>query len=54
MTDNTAFLKRKILALFNFLSMKHKNDKRIGELSVKDVMEMVKFLNEEVCYAEHQ
>lgn len=53
MTDNTAFLKRQTLALFNFLSMKHKNDKRIGDLSVKDVMEIVKFLSEEVCYAKN-
>ena len=46
MTDNTAFLKRQTLALFNFLRMKHINDKRIGELSIKDVMEMVKFLTD--------
>ena len=53
MTDNTAFLKRQTLAFFNFLSMKHKNDKRIGDLSVNDVMEIVKFLSEEVCHAKN-
>ena len=37
-------LKIKAMALFNFLSMKHKNDKQIGEFSVKDIMEIVEFL----------
>ena len=37
-------LKIKAMALFNFLKMKHQNDKRIGELSVKDVIEIVEFL----------
>ena len=53
MTDNTAFVKRQTLALFNFLRIKHENDKRIGELSVKDVMEMVKFLTEGGSDAAH-
>lgn len=37
-------LEIKTMALFNFLSMKHKNDKRIGELSFQDILEMVEFL----------
>ena len=37
-------LKIKAMSLFNFLKMKHPNDKRIGELSVKDVIEIVEFL----------
>lgn len=43
---NNALLGRQAFALFNFLITKHENDKRIGELSVKDVMEIVKFLTE--------
>lgn len=46
MADNTVFLKRQTFVLFNFLSMKYRNDKRIGELSIKDVMEIVKFLTD--------
>ena len=37
-------LKIKAMALFNFLSMNHEKNKRIGELSVKDVIEIVEFL----------
>ena len=37
-------LKIKAMALFNFLSMHHEKNKRIGELSVKDVLEIVEFL----------
>ena len=39
-------LKIKAMALFNFLSMHHEKNKRIGELSVKDVLEMVQFLTD--------
>lgn len=47
MTDNTALLQRKALALFNFLSNKHLNDKKIGELSLQDIQEIVEFLMNE-------
>jgi hypothetical protein len=46
MTVNTALLKRKALALFNFLSMKQENDKRIGDLTIGDFLEMCGFLVE--------
>ena len=39
-------LKIKAMALFNFLSMKHKNDKRVGEFSLYDLIEMVQFLTD--------
>ena len=47
MTDNTALLQRKALALFNFLSNKHLNDKKIGELSLQDIPEIVAFMLKE-------
>ena len=47
MTDNTALLQRKALALFNFLSNKHLNDKKIGELSLQDILEIVAFMLKE-------
>ena len=37
-------LKIKAMALFNFLSMNHEKNKRIGELPVKDVIKIVEFL----------
>lgn len=36
----------KAVALFNWISSKKMNDKRIGELSMSDILEMVKFLGE--------
>ena len=39
-------LKIKAMALFNFLSTNHEKNKRIGELSVKDVIEIVEFLTD--------
>jgi hypothetical protein len=44
MTKNTALIERQALALFNFMSMKHQNNKRIGELTVGDFVEMCTFL----------
>jgi len=44
MINNTALVQRQALALFNFLSNKHLNDKKIGELSLQDILEMVEFL----------
>jgi hypothetical protein len=46
MTTNTAILNRQGEALFNFMSIKHQNDKKIGELTVKDFLEMCEFLAE--------
>ncbi len=40
-------LKYKAMALFNFFLEKYENDKRIGELSMLDLFEMVQFLDEE-------
>ena len=47
-------LKYKAMSLFNFFLEKYENDKRVGELSVLDFMEMAKFLNEEFGNAENQ
>jgi hypothetical protein len=44
-TDN-ATLSRQGTALFNYMSMKHQNDKHIGDLTVGDFIEMVAFLTE--------
>jgi hypothetical protein len=46
MTKNTALLERQGIALFNFMSMKHQNDKHIGDLAMKDFVEMCTFLAE--------
>jgi hypothetical protein len=46
MTKNIALLERQGIALFNFLSMKHQNDKHVGDLTVKDFIEMCQFLTE--------
>ncbi|GHU18120.1 hypothetical protein FACS189472_05970 [Alphaproteobacteria bacterium] len=46
MTIDTALLKRKTLALFNFVSMKHQNDKHIGDLTIGDFLEICEFLAE--------
>jgi hypothetical protein len=46
MEKNIAVLNRQALALFNFWSMKKQNDKRIGDLTMQDFIEMVKFLAE--------
>jgi hypothetical protein len=45
MTDKLR-LNRQALALFNFWSMKHQNDKRIGELTFGDFVELCIFLME--------
>lgn len=37
-------LEQQAVALFNFLIIKHEYQKCIGELSMLDVMELVKFL----------
>lgn len=36
----------KAVALFNWISARRMNDKKIGELSMSDILEMVKFLSE--------
>ncbi|GHT93655.1 hypothetical protein FACS1894122_09200 [Alphaproteobacteria bacterium] len=46
MTTDAALLKRKALALFNFVSMKQENDKRIGDLTIGDFLEMCGFIAE--------
>jgi hypothetical protein len=46
MTKNTAILNRQGMALFNFMSMKHQNDKHIGDLTIGDFVEMIAFLTE--------
>jgi hypothetical protein len=39
-------LNRQAIALFNFWSMKNQNDKKIGELTPRDFIEMCEFLAE--------
>jgi hypothetical protein len=46
MTKNDAILNRQGMALFNFMRMKHQNDKRIGDLTVDDFIEICVFLAE--------
>ena len=43
-------VKQDAVALFNFLLGKQENDKRIGDLSMMDLMELVKFLKERRKY----
>jgi hypothetical protein len=45
MTDKLR-LNRQALALFNFWSMKRQNDKKIGELTSGDFVELCEFLSE--------
>jgi hypothetical protein len=45
METNVALLKRKGGILFKFWSMKRQNDRRIGDLTLGDFMEMIAFLN---------
>jgi hypothetical protein len=44
METDTATLSRQGTTLFNFISMKHQNDKHIGDLTIGDFIEMVAFL----------
>ena len=44
MKNNTALIEHKTMVLFNFLSLQHKKDKRIGELSIQDIQEIIEFL----------
>lgn len=37
-------LNRQAIALFNFMSMKHQNDKHIGDLTLGDFYEICEFL----------
>jgi hypothetical protein len=46
MTKDIAILNRQGMALFNFMRMKHQNDKQIGDLTIKDFVEMCEFLAE--------
>jgi hypothetical protein len=46
METDTALLKRKGEILFKFWSMKHQNDRRIGDLTLGDFIEMIAFLNQ--------
>ena len=39
-------LKIKAMSLFNFMLEKYDNDKRVGEFSLYDLLEMVKFLSD--------
>jgi hypothetical protein len=44
METDTALLKRKGEILFKFWSMKHQNDKRIGDLTIGDFVDMCEAL----------
>ena len=44
METDTATLSRQGTALFNYMSIKHQNDRRIGDLTLGDFMEMIMFL----------
>ncbi|MDR1333903.1 MAG: hypothetical protein LBJ71_01650 [Holosporaceae bacterium] len=44
MMKNTALLQRQGTALFNFIGMKHQNDKHIGDLTIGDFIEIIAFL----------
>ena len=46
-----SLLQQKAVALFHFLLRKQENDRRIGELSFADLMELVKFLNGDAVHA---
>jgi hypothetical protein len=46
METDTAVVNSQGTALFNFMSMKHQNDKRVGELTIGDFFEMAAFLAE--------
>jgi hypothetical protein len=46
MKKNIAVLNRQGIALFNFMSMKHLNNKRIGELTIGDFVEICAFLEQ--------
>ncbi len=37
-------VEQQAMALFNFMLEKHENNKRVGEFSLYDLIEMVKFL----------
>ena len=39
-------LKIKAMSLFNFMLEKYENDKRVGEFSLYDLIEMVQFLTD--------
>ena len=43
----------KAVALFNWISSRRMNDKKIGELSMSDILEMLKFLTEGGSDAAH-
>jgi hypothetical protein len=44
MEKNTAAVRRRALALFNFMGAKQQNNKRIGDLTLGDFVEMCRFL----------
>jgi hypothetical protein len=44
MKKNTAAARRKAILLFNFWLKKRQNDKRIGDLTAEDFIEMCEFL----------
>jgi hypothetical protein len=46
MTKNFALLERQGTALFNFWLKKQPKDKRIGDLTIGDFVEMIAFLAE--------
>jgi hypothetical protein len=46
MEIDTAILSRQGMALFNYMSMKHQNYRRIGDLTIGDFVEMIAFLNQ--------
>ena len=43
----------KAVVLFNWMSSRRMNDKKIGELSMSDILEMVRFLTEGGSDATH-
>ena len=46
MCDKERLINRKALVLLNFWQTKHQNDKRIGDLTVGDFVELCEFLEQ--------
>ena len=46
MIEKQRLINRKALALFNLWDMKYQKDKHIGDLTIRDFVELVEFLNE--------
>jgi len=46
MNDKERLMNRKALVLLNFWQTKHQNDKRIGDLTAGDFIELCEFLEQ--------